>query len=167
MGTLLRVICNPQAGSELRLNVGGRSTGIAVVPDNKWPAMWRVRTPDGRLSDMVNLTRTKNAAVAVARPKGLGRDEIVHWDHRQTASGAGTARKTPRPLLEQFHARPSRRPIEPGEPRSVYIAEHRAGHVTLNSLGEFVAHDRRQREISRHPSLQEAVAAILKSGSIL
>jgi hypothetical protein len=28
--------------------------------------MWRVRLPDGRLSDMVNLTRAKDAAVALA-----------------------------------------------------------------------------------------------------
>ena len=36
-----------------------------VEPDAKWPGMWRV-LHDGRLSDMVNLPRAKDAAVALA-----------------------------------------------------------------------------------------------------
>jgi hypothetical protein len=32
-----------------------------IVPDPKWPGMYRVRRPDGSLSDMVNLTRAKDA----------------------------------------------------------------------------------------------------------
>jgi hypothetical protein len=33
-----------------------------LIPDGKFPAlMWRVRWPDGALSDMVNLTRAKDA----------------------------------------------------------------------------------------------------------
>jgi hypothetical protein len=35
-----------------------------VVPDQKWPGMYRVRQPDGSLSDMVNLTRAKDATAA-------------------------------------------------------------------------------------------------------
>jgi hypothetical protein len=31
------------------------------VPDAPHPGMWRVRWPDGRLSDMTNLTRAKDA----------------------------------------------------------------------------------------------------------
>jgi hypothetical protein len=31
------------------------------VPDAARPGMWRVRWPDGRLSDMTNLTRAKDA----------------------------------------------------------------------------------------------------------
>lgn len=38
-----------------------------VVPDGKWPGMWRLRLlPDGNLSDMVNLSRAKDAAVVRA-----------------------------------------------------------------------------------------------------
>jgi hypothetical protein len=37
-----------------------------VVPDAKWPGMWRVCLPDGRLTDMVNRTRAKDAALALA-----------------------------------------------------------------------------------------------------
>ena len=32
-----------------------------IVPDPKWPGMYRVRRPNGSLSDMVNLTRAKDA----------------------------------------------------------------------------------------------------------
>jgi hypothetical protein len=39
---------------------------LAVVPDDACPSMWRVRRPDSRLSDMVNLARAKDAAVSIA-----------------------------------------------------------------------------------------------------
>jgi hypothetical protein len=32
-----------------------------VVPDAKWPGMYRLRLPDGSLTDMVNLTRANEA----------------------------------------------------------------------------------------------------------
>lgn len=34
----------------------------AVEPDAKYPFLYRIRYPDGHLSDMVNLTRAKDAA---------------------------------------------------------------------------------------------------------
>jgi hypothetical protein len=37
-----------------------------VVPDPDWPNMYCVRMPDGRLTDMVNLTRASDAAVCLA-----------------------------------------------------------------------------------------------------
>ena len=37
------------------------SRGPKVVPDAAHPDMWRVRWPDGRLSDIANLTRVKDA----------------------------------------------------------------------------------------------------------
>jgi hypothetical protein len=33
-----------------------------IVPDASYPSMWRVQTRDGRLSDMVNRTRARDAA---------------------------------------------------------------------------------------------------------
>jgi hypothetical protein len=48
----------------LRLNSGRLMA--AVEPDHEWPGLWRVRLPDGRLSDMVNLTRAKDAALLLA-----------------------------------------------------------------------------------------------------
>jgi hypothetical protein len=42
-------------------------TGLALVRDADWPNMWRVRRPNGQLSDMVNFTRAKDAIRSVAR----------------------------------------------------------------------------------------------------
>jgi hypothetical protein len=36
-----------------------------IVPDAKWPGMYRLRRPDGTLSDMVNLTRARDALAAL------------------------------------------------------------------------------------------------------
>src|SRR5262249_19600805 len=36
-----------------------------IVPDAKWPAMFRLRLPDGSLSEMVNLPRAKDALAVV------------------------------------------------------------------------------------------------------
>ena len=39
---------------------------VAIVPDGRWPSMWRVRLPDGRLTDMANRTRAKDEAASIA-----------------------------------------------------------------------------------------------------
>jgi hypothetical protein len=44
---------------------GGGAELACVVPDEKHPGMWRVRSPDGGLSDMVNITRAKDAAATM------------------------------------------------------------------------------------------------------
>ena len=44
----------------------GRAVVVRVVPDERWPGMWRVRYPDGRLTDLVNITRAKDAAFSIA-----------------------------------------------------------------------------------------------------
>jgi hypothetical protein len=50
-----------------------------VMPDKTWPGMWRVRY-DGNLSDMANLSRAKDAAMAIAErgPPGRNRQRL-HW----------------------------------------------------------------------------------------
>jgi len=40
---------------------------LAISPDAKYPGMWRIKLPNGLLSDMVNLTRAKDAAVSLGR----------------------------------------------------------------------------------------------------
>jgi hypothetical protein len=45
--------------------VGGRWSGAQIIPDGRWPGMWRVEFPEGVLSDMVNRTRAKDAAVGL------------------------------------------------------------------------------------------------------
>jgi hypothetical protein len=37
-----------------------------IVPDAKWPGMYRIKLPSGQLSDMVNLTRAKDALANAA-----------------------------------------------------------------------------------------------------
>ncbi len=39
---------------------------VEIEQDARYPKMWRVKHPDGRLSDMVNLTRARDAAVGFA-----------------------------------------------------------------------------------------------------
>jgi hypothetical protein len=52
-------------GDRLLLRAGQRLLA-AIEPDSEWPGMWRVRLPDGHLSDMANRTRAKDAAQLVA-----------------------------------------------------------------------------------------------------
>jgi hypothetical protein len=69
------------------LFIGGRFTGVDVRPDATYADMWRVHHL-GRMSDMVNLSRAKDAAIAWARPRGLGGNEKVTWHRREIAPDA-------------------------------------------------------------------------------
>jgi hypothetical protein len=51
-------------GHRLRLSTGGLLA--TVEPDGHWAGMYRVRFPNGHLTDMVNLTRAKDAAIVLA-----------------------------------------------------------------------------------------------------
>ena len=52
-------------GRQLRL-FSSRAVVLATIePDQTWPGMWRVRLPDGYLTDMVNLSRAKDAAASL------------------------------------------------------------------------------------------------------
>lgn len=45
----------------------GRRQVVRIVEDQKYSGvMWRVEMPDGTLSDMVNRTRAKDAAMSIA-----------------------------------------------------------------------------------------------------
>jgi hypothetical protein len=50
-------------GAELQL---GRRKLAQIEPDAAWPNMWRVRASDGRLSNMINASRARDAARALA-----------------------------------------------------------------------------------------------------
>lgn len=55
---------------ENRLGVRGDwrgSPSVEIVPDERYPDMWRVRLTDGTLTDMVNRTRARDAARAILR----------------------------------------------------------------------------------------------------
>jgi len=49
-----------------KLYLGSKLMPVKLMQDEKWPQMWRVLHPNGTISDMVNLTRAKDAAVSVA-----------------------------------------------------------------------------------------------------
>jgi hypothetical protein len=51
-------------GDRLRLHSG--RVVAAIERDQTWQRMWRVRLPTGHVTDMVNLTRAKDAAVTLA-----------------------------------------------------------------------------------------------------
>jgi hypothetical protein len=49
------------------LHVGGKGKPVlAIEPDAWWPSMWRVKYQDGSLSDRVNLSRARDAAMSIA-----------------------------------------------------------------------------------------------------
>lgn len=48
------------------LHLERRATALLhVVPDQTYAGMWRIQSADGSLSDMANLTRAKDAALAM------------------------------------------------------------------------------------------------------
>jgi hypothetical protein len=51
-------------GHRLRLLTGRLLA--TVEPDSQWAGMYRVRFRDGHLTDMVNLSRAKDAAITLA-----------------------------------------------------------------------------------------------------
>lgn len=66
--------------AEWQLLVGRTRTGYFVRQDDKYPTIWRIYAPDGRVSDMVNFSRAKDAARSWAMPKdgGFG-DKVLSW----------------------------------------------------------------------------------------
>jgi hypothetical protein len=72
-----------------------RSPLVVVVPDDQWPGMYRLAWPDGRrLSDMTNLSRAKDAAVARGERGPPGRNRrTFRWQHTSKPGvGASLAR---------------------------------------------------------------------------
>jgi hypothetical protein len=65
------------------LHYGDALTPLAlVVPDERWPDMFRIAWPDGRLSDMANLSRAKDAAEAFFERGPPRRDRLsFKWKH--------------------------------------------------------------------------------------
>jgi hypothetical protein len=67
--------------SVYRLHYGKSTHALAeVIPDNEYAGMWRIRWPDGRLSDMANLSRAKDAARVLAMRTIKSNDSLpLHW----------------------------------------------------------------------------------------
>src|SRR5262249_15332898 len=78
----------------------GRSGPVLhVVPDPTHPNMWRIRRPDGSLSDMANLTWARDGALTVAlRILNAGSDlpkRGAYKGHRGTLQGSKAANRLP------------------------------------------------------------------------
>jgi hypothetical protein len=59
---------------------------VVIVPDDQWPGMYRLAEPDGRRqSDMVNLSRAKDAAVAICERGPPGRNRRTFRWHPHTS----------------------------------------------------------------------------------
>jgi hypothetical protein len=91
---------------------------LRVVSDERWPTMWRVEFPDGRLSDMVNLARARDAARTFAM-RGLAPSHdsrLLHWkqDHGESRAEALPARQKARRVSDTHSARRSRLSIGRG-----------------------------------------------------
>jgi len=68
---------------------GSRRPLVHVVPDDRWPGMWRLVWPDGRLSDMVNLARAKDAAIAICERGPPARDRRrFNWKYDRSKAAA-------------------------------------------------------------------------------
>jgi hypothetical protein len=65
-----------------------RSLTPHIVPDQHWPNMWRIAFHDGRLSDMLNITRAKEAMTRAQRSSRRSIADIVLHE-----KGAGTPRR--------------------------------------------------------------------------
>jgi hypothetical protein len=52
-------------GTLVLCRTGSRTILARIVADRVYPSMWRVKTPSGKLSDMTNLTRAKDAAMTM------------------------------------------------------------------------------------------------------
>jgi hypothetical protein len=83
-------------GDTLALYYGNaRSPLVRIVPDGTFPVMWRMSWPDGRLSDMANLSRVKDAAIAICERGPPARNRrLFTWkkDPSKAASGASPMR---------------------------------------------------------------------------
>ena len=59
--------------------VCGRRRFGRVYADARWPGMWRSTLPDGRASDMANLSWAKNTVLAMA-------EREIEWESSQKAA---------------------------------------------------------------------------------
>jgi hypothetical protein len=90
--------------------------GVRIVPDSNHPGiMWRVELPDGSFSEMVNLTRAKDACVI---DKGLGaraerkRTEPTSERMRLIANAYATEYAARWPITNVSRSRPEPAPLK-------------------------------------------------------
>jgi hypothetical protein len=75
-------------GDRLKARIG--KVAVEVVPDSKYLKMFRVRSPDGSLGDMVNHTRARDAAKSIL---------LALLNHKETSPQAPPMRKSASPYV--------------------------------------------------------------------
>jgi hypothetical protein len=63
---------------EYHLRIGRKKTGLVVKPDVEYPNLYRIHYK-GEVSDIVNLSRAKDAALNWARPPGAGGSAVEDY----------------------------------------------------------------------------------------
>ena len=86
------------------LRYGHARTPLALLlPDSDWPGMWCIAWPDGRLSDLVNLTRAKDAAELISeRGPPVHDSKLFHWEASNSPRGGAPVRQMRRPLPQSL-----------------------------------------------------------------
>jgi hypothetical protein len=86
----------PTNSAQVALFYGTARAPLArIVSDDTYPTMFRIHWPDGRVSDMANRTRCKDAATAICERGPPARNRrLLHWDTSRRAPEARTARQT-------------------------------------------------------------------------
>ena len=83
------------------LHFGRRAPLLHIEPDATWPGMFRIGMPDGSRTDMVNLTRAKDAGMSLGlallrrtspEPVTAPAKGSTRW---QVPAGAGRSRLVP------------------------------------------------------------------------
>jgi hypothetical protein len=90
---------SPQSLQAWCLHYGSaQSPIVVVVPDGRWPGMYRVAWPNGQLSDFVNLSRAKDAAAAICLRDSPERNwRLFRWKLNQPETHANGASPRLRP----------------------------------------------------------------------
>jgi hypothetical protein len=61
--------CSDEPAAAAVTSVTQDNPAVGIVPDECWPGVYHIRFRDGRLSDMVNLTRAKDALASLNAPR--------------------------------------------------------------------------------------------------
>ena len=95
----------PAAAVRYELFYGQASTPLVrAEPDRTYPDLWRIVWPDGRVSDIVNLTRAKDAAMALSERGPPARNpQRLHWrlNRSDSPSGGRTRVKSVEPAVRR------------------------------------------------------------------
>ena len=76
---------------------GSKVPVLSVVPDQTYPGMWRIQSKDGKLSDMTNLSRARDAATSMA---------MAEYDRQTRVERPAEARGSRLPEVPASHPAP-------------------------------------------------------------